>query len=234
MRHLHSTFAVYIKRITNISFRAGCIATLLALAACTTPIEPPANVVIQNDTLGQAVIIGQLTPVGSILPYAGEIVPNTRAALASQGWLVCDGAEVSRELYVDLYQVVGHAHGSGNDRTTFDLPDYRGMFLRGVSGNSKRDQDASTRMAAAKGGRQGNAIGSVQADTIGLHQHTDIGMVESNSMNAVIGSVSPTPGMKDHDLAAITGKPERETRPINVYVHYLIFSGIKPQIDNEP
>ena len=36
------------------------------------------------------------------------------------------------------------------------------------------------------------------------------------------------------NVAAITGKPERETRPINVYVHYLIFSGIKPQIDDEP
>lgn len=48
------------------------------------------------------------------------------------GYLYADGSAVSRTVYSDLYAKIGTAFGSGDGSTTFNLPDYRGMLLRGL------------------------------------------------------------------------------------------------------
>ena len=77
--------------------------------------------------------------VGFVLPYYGETAPP--------GTLACDGSEISREAYKELFQVLGTKAGAGDGSTTFNLPDLRGMFVRGTGGN-----------AAALGVEQGDAI----------------------------------------------------------------------------
>ena len=154
------------------------------LSGCQTPPAPaPSNTVIRDDDLGRAVILGQLTPVGSIVAYAGDILPSTRQALASQGWLVCDGQAINREAYSALYRVLAHIHGIGDGVRTFNLPDYRGLFLRGVSGQSQRDPDTLQRTPAATGGRSGNTVGSIQGDTVGLHQHSEVGQIPGDGLS---------------------------------------------------
>lgn len=54
-------------------------------------------------------------------------------------WLLCDGQEVSRTDYADLFELIGSGFGEGNGVTTFNVPDYRGRFLRGLGGNSAAD-----------------------------------------------------------------------------------------------
>lgn len=51
------------------------------------------------------------------------------------GYLKCDGTEYLREDYPDLFAVIGTIYGS-SDSTTFKVPDFRGVFLRGYGGNS--------------------------------------------------------------------------------------------------
>jgi len=48
-----------------------------------------------------------------------------------QGWLLCDGAEVSRTTYSRLYSLIGDQYGAGDGADTFNVPDLRGEFLRG-------------------------------------------------------------------------------------------------------
>ena len=55
------------------------------------------------------------------------------------GWLLCDGQEISRNDYADLFALIGTNFGEGNGVTTFNVPDYRGRFLRGLGGNSAAD-----------------------------------------------------------------------------------------------
>jgi len=55
------------------------------------------------------------------------------------GFLLCDGAEISRTDYAALFAKIGTTFGAGDDETTFNLPDYRGYFLRGRGGNSAAD-----------------------------------------------------------------------------------------------
>lgn len=46
--------------------------------------------------------------------------------------LPCDGAEVSRTSYPLLFNKFGTKYGAGDGATTFNLPDARGMFFRGL------------------------------------------------------------------------------------------------------
>ena len=60
-------------------------------------------------------------PSGMISPFAGSTAPS--------GWLLSDGAAVSRTTYADLFTAIGTAYGVGNGSTTFNLPDLRGRVV---------------------------------------------------------------------------------------------------------
>lgn len=48
------------------------------------------------------------------------------------GWLLCNGAAVSRTTYAALFAQVGTRYGAGDGLTTFNLPDGRGRSLMGA------------------------------------------------------------------------------------------------------
>ena len=58
-------------------------------------------------------------PVGSLMPYAGTTPPD--------GWLICDGSEISRTTYARLFSVIGTTYGAGDGNSSFNLPacDYK-------------------------------------------------------------------------------------------------------------
>jgi len=64
-----------------------------------------------------------LMPVGSIITYAVNSPPA--------GFLICDGAAVSRTVYSDLFSVIGTNFGTGNGVSTFNLPNINGKFIMG-------------------------------------------------------------------------------------------------------
>jgi len=53
---------------------------------------------------------------------------------APTGWLLCNGAAVSRSTYASLFAVIGTTFGTGDDSTTFNVPDFRGRVPAGVDG----------------------------------------------------------------------------------------------------
>jgi microcystin-dependent protein len=71
------------------------------------------------------VFIGDLgVPIGAILPYAGSNIPR--------GYLLCDGSEVERAKFSDLFDAIGNFYGVANiGVNTFRLPDLRGRFPLG-------------------------------------------------------------------------------------------------------
>ena len=60
-------------------------------------------------------------PPGTIIHYAGRTVPS--------GWLICNGANVSRTDYAALFAAIGTIYGTGDGSTTFGLPNLDGRFL---------------------------------------------------------------------------------------------------------
>jgi len=98
----------------------------------------------------------EAAPSGAVHAFAGATAPT--------GWLLCNGAAVSRATYAALFAAIASAHGSGDGSTTFNLPDYRGRIIRGVDGGIARDPDRAGRTAANAGGNTGDAVGSVQGE----------------------------------------------------------------------
>lgn len=71
---------------------------------------------------------GGSNPVGTIIPFAGSSIPT--------GYLLCNGAVVSRTTYANLFKAIGTAYGAGDGSTTFKLPDLRDRFLEGAGTNA--------------------------------------------------------------------------------------------------
>ena len=107
-----------------------------------------------------------LLPVGSIVAFAGLVdkIPSN--------WKLCDGKALSYAEFPVLWERIGITWG-GTGREEFKLPDLRGIFLRGVDGDSLRDPDAKNR--SPNGNGEKNAVGSTQEDALQTHKHADEG-----------------------------------------------------------
>jgi len=86
---------------------------------------------------------------GAILPFPFVTPPN--------GWLKCNGAEVSRTTYAKLFDKIATAYGVGDGSTTFNIPDLRGEFIRGFDDGRGIDNNRN--------------LGTAQNDTIKSHNH---------------------------------------------------------------
>jgi microcystin-dependent protein len=110
------------------------------------------------------VFVGDLgIPIGAILPYAGATAPY--------GFLFCDGSEIERSKYSDLYDVIGTTYngtaaliGIG----TFKVPDLRGRFALGKDNmdNAGTVPIASGGYVDAGGGTAGR-VPDIKAQTLG-------------------------------------------------------------------
>lgn len=56
-------------------------------------------------------------PAGATIPFAGSSAPT--------GWLICNGAAISRTTYSVLFAIIGTTYGAGDGSTTFNIPDLR-------------------------------------------------------------------------------------------------------------
>jgi microcystin-dependent protein len=140
---------------------AGAALIHIVLAACGGDSTPGAQA--QEDGASTATAPGSALPAGIVMAFAGAQPPA--------GWLLCDGRPVSRTEYAALFAVIGIADGSGDGATTFNLPDYRGRFLRGVDGSAGHDPDAAKRTAPSPGANVGDAVGSLEGSAFAQHQH---------------------------------------------------------------
>ena len=89
---------------------------------------------------------------GSIYMFAGATAPT--------GFLMCDGAAVSRNDYSVLFAVIGTTYGIGDGSTTFNLPDMSGKVPIGVS---------SSHVLGTSGGEEEHVL--IEAE-LPSHTHT--------------------------------------------------------------
>lgn len=181
---------------------------------------------------GSEVLIGGATPAapaGVIMAFGGTTAPT--------GYLLCDGTSYLRATYPNLYAAIQTAFGSA-DGTHFNVPDFRGQFLRGVSGTSSNDPDKGSRSAMAPGGNINNNVGSIQTNATkknGLaltdpgHTHpppsTNFLINASSAGNYQLGGtgLANAVAATGSAVTGVTlGNGDNETRPINAYVNYII------------
>ena len=187
------------------------------------------NLQLKLGGLTAAKFSGGIAPVGTVISYVGTSAPS--------GWLLCHGAAVSRTTYSGLFTIIGEAWGEGDNSTTFNLPDMRGLFLRGRDRGINNDSHASSRTALATGGAYGDNVGSYQEDEIKAHTHSgaltsstrgwdnayDVGYSGSNHSDngAANHTVSGTTGLTSGTYKEGTAN-SNESRPVNIAVNWII------------
>lgn len=88
----------------------------------------------------------EICPVGTIQAFPFKSIPA--------GWKYCDGSCLEISSFPELYEKIGTMYG-GDGKTTFNIPDLRGQFVRGWD-----DRDEERR------------LGSIQWDAIQNHDHS--------------------------------------------------------------
>lgn len=181
----------------------------------TLPSLPASPALLSIDTSGNisasAPNTQALNPTGAVIMFVGTTAPS--------GYLMCDGSAVSRTTYSNLFGVISTAYGVGDGTTTFNLPDARGNFFRGVNAGSGRDPDASSR-TATNGGNAGDSVGSSQGSQYASHSHTfsfsTPGAVLAQATGTTIQQITSTPTLNTG------GSGGSETRPVNLYINFIV------------
>ena len=131
----------------------------------------------------------------------GEVAFFARTTPPS-GWLKANGAAISRTTYAALFAAIGTTFGAGDGSTTFNLPDLRGEFIRGL--DDGRNIDGGRRLGTA----QGDAI---KTHTITVPNSGFEGRVQGSWFYAESGN-----GNNNQKENTITYNGENETRPRNI------------------
>jgi hypothetical protein len=141
-------------------------------------------------------------PVGTVVSYWGSTAPA--------GWILCNGQAVpSSSEYNALRNIVGS-----------NVPDLRGMFLRGAGKNSNS--------SFAYTGDSVRAVGSTQSNTVGPHIHPfdDYTYSECCPSYGFLGQADHSDGDNGpkspyrHDTLQNSGS--EETRPNNMAINFII------------
>lgn len=170
------------------------------------------------------------TPVGAIQPWAG-------GTSLPASYLLCDGSTVNRADYPDLFARLGTRWGSGNGSTTFHLPDFRGLFMRGRDIGIGRDTGAGSRTALHSGGAASDNVGSFQDNAFEAHTHgvTDPGHVHTSvnghtrtiqqgggTATSLVDGTPPANTANNTTGISLANAGGSETRPKNASVDFII------------
>lgn len=91
------------------------------------PKAPTAAAGTKTDQIASCAFVAQNSiPVGTIIAVSYTGVP--------EGYMHCNGAEVRRTTYVNLFNKIGTTYGAGDGSTTFNLPNTVARFLEGGVG----------------------------------------------------------------------------------------------------
>lgn len=162
--------------------------------------------------------------------HIGEIRFISHTNIPS-GWMECNGVELSRALFSELFAAIGTTFGVGDGSTTFNIPDMRGVFPRGWDHGRGVDIERT--------------LGSDQLDAFQGHKHITSGasgISGASNFNPIFGGeTSITTGLGGYtgltslyavhsgdsnipDSSGTNGTPRfsHETRPRNVAFVFII------------
>jgi microcystin-dependent protein len=153
-------------------------------------------------------------PAGSIVMYGGASAPA--------GWLLANGSAVSRTgTYAALFAAIGTTYGSGDGSTTFNLPDFRGVFPKGAGTTARTDPNTAK---DASGNLYSAVLGSYRGDQMQGHVHQAVG-VGSYSFYASFGSAAnnlTSTGIPIADGTNGTPRTGHTTEPQSLGINFII------------
>ena len=165
--------------------------------------------IILNRTTGTTGIfkttVGTITsaiptpPVASIMAFAGATAPTD--------WLFCDGAEVQRSVYNQLFQAIGTQYGTPSTSSVFKLPDLRGRFALGKDNmsNPGLGQGSADRVTAVAADNLGQGAGdekkTITKENLPDHEHN----MRANNGDQFFGSRMIAGASTDNEVTTRDG-----------------------------
>jgi microcystin-dependent protein len=183
-----------------------------------------------------------LVPAGAMMPFGGEEAPL--------GWLLCDGSEISKTDYNELWIAIQHNFKdpslvSDNGVNLFTLPDFRGRFALGLDNMGGPSANRVTSIAAdAIGGNAGTETKLIATDNLPEHEHDLEGASGTQFYGIRVGAGEPVddnaitlpiePGLGGTQGIASSGGIKTEATlgtPLDVMnpflaVNYIIYTGL--------
>ena len=129
-----------------------------------TPTVPTAVANTDNLQIANTTFVMIQAPAGQVSHFA--------MATAPAGWLKANGALVDRVTYARLFTAIGTLYGAGDGSTTFQLPDLRGQFIRGL------DNGAGVDPVRVMGSKQEDAFESHEHPLNIYLDHTGVGTLQ--------------------------------------------------------
>ena len=180
-------------------------------------------------------------PVGCIMPYAGA------ESQLPEDWLMCNGQEVNRESYIDLFRVIEYGYGPYSalaNKANFKVPDLRGRLPLGKDDmgpeGSPRANNVSAESATRLGAADGSETTVIQERNLPDHKH-DLRNDDNDQFFAlrdVPGTPSEVPlatAEEDSNVVFQTlsdsgGAPGANSDPLNIMpptltLNYIIYTG---------
>ena len=119
-------------------------------------------------------------PPGMLIPFAGNTDPP--------GWIPCDGREISRATYPELFAAIGTTWGSPSSGSVFKVPDLRGRAPVGVDSNF------------AFAGNEGKGAGA-RGHSHGMGSHDHSYGIEADIGSAGWNDIATAPGHRHGGVA---------------------------------
>lgn len=179
--------------IAALGLSGGTIKGALAVQGTMTVQTPTANAnPATKQYVDEKVSASTVVPAGAVMFFGVKSIPD--------GWLLCNGANVSRTTYANLFAAIGTNFGSGNGSTTFTLPNLSGRFIEGTTSTGSVGNTYSAGLPNITGSHNGTpwinqasgafSIGGIS--TIPNGNSTDRNFVNFNasSSSSIYGSAS--------------------------------------------
>lgn len=154
-------------------------------------------------------------PSGQISMYGGSSAPS--------GYLLCDGSAISRTTYAALFTAISTTFGVGDGSTTFNVPDIRGIFVRGAGTHGT--------LTNANGTAFSGTLGTQQNDKMQGHAHSGnfpqvngshVSDAGTGTLYGTGSTNSASIGNPSADGANGTPRTGTETNPANISLTYII------------
>lgn len=160
----------------------------------------------------------------------GDVKPTWSESWGEE-WLLADGSLRSRTEYAELFDAIGTRFGAGNGVSTFQLPDARALFLRGL--DEGRGLDPSRVLGSFQKGtlvgwdQLNNAVWNLTTTSAGAASQQAIGADPYNTGNYAGVALK---GAGSDSSATLPGGPTDNgysgiARPSNIAVRFLIYAG---------
>ena len=170
--------------------------------------------------------VSAVNPAGAIIMYG--------AATAPTGYLLCNGSNISRSTYADLFSAIGTTYGSGDGSLTFGIPNLQSRFPIGYDGGSSYalagTGGATTDTPTLSGTNAGTAITEAQMPS---HTHDSWGNTwPSGSWTGGTGTTQSSVTQTSGTLTTTSTLRTLATGSGNTHTH--TWSGTSTAVDTEP